>query len=85
VDGGPLARIFCYAERRSYPAAEFAQAPNGIEIHVITPTTGHTTEGWGAKYQTSRGEPGEWILADVVITNPPIDDVAADVSDDNTN
>jgi hypothetical protein len=72
-----MAQLFCHAEGRPFPSTEFAVGPSGVDVHVVSKTHGHTTEGWTATYVASRSD-DHWTIENVVIKSPAIEVADAD-------
>jgi hypothetical protein len=58
---------FCFGEGEAFDATEFVRWTNSVEIHVLTETDGHTTDGFAATFQASKGSDGGWTVSDVVV------------------
>ena len=72
-----MGRTFCRAEVAPFDSKAFAPWSNGVVIHVITDTDGHTTDGIPAHYRATRDNAGTWTVEDVVLDISSID-VAAE-------
>lgn len=65
-----MGRTYCDEEGRAFDDAEFADA-DGATIHVLSPTRGHTTAGWGATFRATR-DGDTWLVEEVRVTLPPL-------------
>lgn len=65
-----MGRTYCDEEGRAFDDAEFADA-DGATIHVLSPTRGHTTEGWPASFTGSKDD-GSWVVEEVTVKHPPL-------------
>jgi len=72
-----MGRKFCRAESEPFDSKEFARWTNGVEIHVITKTDGHTTDGILAHYKAVKDDANQWTVEDVVLDIGSLD-VAAE-------
>lgn len=77
-----MGTIYCDSEGRAFDEAEFADGPDGLTIHVLRPTAGHTTEGWRATYVATARDGGGWNVEEVTVQEPAIDTPDAEAFDD---
>lgn len=68
-----MSMTFCTAECRPFDSNEFVSWTNGVVIHVITKTAGHTTDGTEAKYEASKNDAGHWTITSVVLDIASLD------------
>ena len=72
-----MTRTFCRAESAPFDSSEFARWTNGVQIHVITATEGHTVDGVPARYAAAKDDAGRWSVKNVVLDVAALD-VAAE-------
>jgi hypothetical protein len=63
----PMAELtFCNVENRPFASNHFFTMDNGVTIHVLSATHGHTLDGWEATFKGTQ-EDGCWKLEHIKI------------------